>query len=230
MYLTAARWDIYATQFSMRKEMIIMKKLLSLFCALTLALTLGGCAGKSDADPLSDMTLDEILTASLKDVPDLPAYEPTPLTADDFEFFTFVPYQDGYEGLQADALIGATPHSVVLVRVPDDKAEDVAETMRKNADPRKWICVSAEKTVVDRSGGTILLVLSGGETANAILTNFKALYGETPSDEELALPIPEDDAWDMDDIPPAEIVVVDENGNPVDAEPAEDEPIPSKAR
>lgn len=205
-----------------------MKKFLSLLCALALALTLGGCAGKSNADPLSDMTLEEILTASLKDVPDLPAYQPTPLTADDFEFFAFVPYQEGYEGLQADALIGATPHSVVLVRVPADKAEAVAKTMLENADPRKWICVAAEKTVVDRSGGTILLVLSSGETANAILTNFKALYGETPSSEELALPAPEEDAWE--DIPPAEIVVVDENGNPVDAEPAENEPVPSKAR
>lgn len=190
-----------------------MKKTLSLFCAFALLLTLAGCASKSDADPLSDMTLEEILTASLKDVPDLPAYEPTALSADDFEFFSFVPYQEGYEGLQADALIGAIPHSVVLVRVPVDKAAEVAETMRNNADPNKWICVSAEKTVVAQSGGTILLVLSSGETANAILTNFKALYGETPSSEELALPDPQD--GDMD-IPPAEVVVVDENGRPVE--------------
>lgn len=206
-----------------------MKKLFALFCALALVLSLGGCAGKSNADPLSGMTLEEILTASLKDVPDLPAYEPTALTADDFEFFAFVPYQEGYEGLQADALMGATPHSVVLVRVPAGKAGEVEETMRKNADPRKWICVSAEKTVVDRSGGTILLVLSSGETANAILTNFKALYGETPSSEELAIPVPEAGGWDSD-IPPAEVVIVDENGNPVDAGPAEDGPVPSKAR
>lgn len=206
-----------------------MKKLFALFCALALVLSLGGCAGKSNADPLAGMTLEEILTATLKDVPDLPAYEPTPLTADNFEFFAFAPYQEGYEGLQADALMSATPHSVVLVRVPADQAGEVAETMRKNADPRKWICVSAEKTVVDRSGGTILLVLSSGETANALLTNFKALYGETPSSEELALPVPEDDGW-ASDIPPAELVIVDENGKPVASGPAEEEPVPSKAR
>lgn len=206
-----------------------MKKWLTAICALTLliTLTLAGCAKKSEADPLSKMTLEEILTASLKDVPDLPAYEPTPLTADDFEFFSFVPYEEGYEGIQADALIGAVPHSVVLVRVPEEKAAEVAEAMRANADPRKWICVSAEKTVVAQSGGTILLVLSSGETANAILTNFKALYGETPTSEELTIPALEERAQD---IPPAEIVVVDENGHPVETAPAADETTPSKAR
>ena len=33
-----------------------MKKLLSLLCALSLALSLGACAGKGDADPLAKMS------------------------------------------------------------------------------------------------------------------------------------------------------------------------------
>ena len=108
---------------------------------------------------------------------------------------------------------------MVLVRVPVDKAGEVAETMREKADPRKWICVEAEKTVVDRCGGTILLVMSSGETANSILTNFKALYGETPTEDELKIPEPAGDLLGAD-IPPAEVVEVDENGFPVDAAPA----------
>ncbi len=196
-----------------------MKKLLSLLCALSLALSLGACAGKGDADPLAKMSLEDVLAASLKDVPNLPDSNPTALTADDFEFFAFAPYQEGYEGIQADALISAMPHSVVLVRVPADKAGEVAETMREKADPRKWICVEAEKTVVDRCGWTILLVMSNGETANAILTNFKALYGETPTEDELKIPEPAGDLLGAD-IPPAEVVEVDENGFPVDAAPA----------
>lgn len=190
-----------------------MKKLLSLCCSLILVVSLAACAGKENNSALDGMSLDEVLSASLKDVPNLPESNATALTADDFSFYAFVPYQEGYEGIQADALIGATPHSVVLVRVPEEKAGEVEKTMRENADPRKWICVEAEKTVVDRCGGTILLVMSSGETANAILTNFKALYGETPTDEELKLPEPSDNL----DIPPAEVVVVDENGKPVNA-------------
>lgn len=190
-----------------------MKKLVSLFCVLALALSLGACGRKDD--PLASMSLEDILTASLKNVPNLPESEPARLTSENFEFFSFVPYKEGYEGIQADALVGAIPHSVVLVRVPEDEGKTVAENMLQNADPRKWICVEAEKTVVDYHGGTILMVLSSGEIANAILTNFKALYGETPSEEELKIPEPVDDvSWD-ESIPPAEVVVVDENGLPV---------------
>ena len=192
-----------------------MKKLLSFFCALSLALSLGACAGKGDANPVDDMSLEDVLSACLKDVPNLPDYNPTALTADDFAFYAFAPYEEGYEGIQADALVGAMPHSVVLVRVPADRAGEVAETMQEKADPRKWICVEAEKTVVDRCGGTILLVMSSGETANAILTNFKALYGETPSEDELKIPEPVDSQLDLE-FPPAETVVVDENGRPVE--------------
>lgn len=190
-----------------------MKKLVSLFCVLALALSLGACGRKDD--PLASMSLEDILTASLKNVPNLPESEPARLTSENFEFFSFVPYKEGYEGIQADALVGAIPHSVVLVRVPEDEGKTVAENMLQNADPRKWICVEAEKTVVNYHGGTILMVLSSGEIANAILTNFKALYGETPSEEELKIPEPVDDvSWD-ESIPPAEVVVVDENGLPV---------------
>ncbi len=207
-----------------------MKKILALFCALALLAALPAC-GKKSADPLADKSLQEILDASLKDVPDLPDYEPTALDADTFEFFSFVPYKDGYEGLTADALINATPHSVVLVRVPEDEAESVAAAMKQNADPRKWICVEAEKVAVDRCGGTILLVMSSGETANAILTNFKALYGATPTEEELKIPEPAvDPGWE--EIEPAEVVVVDENGNPVATQTpdAPEETVPSKGR
>lgn len=207
-----------------------MKKLIALLCVLTLLAALPACGAKN-ADPLAEKSLQEILDASLKDVPDLPAYEPMALDAETFEFFSFVPYKDGYEGLAADALINATAHSVVLVRVPEEEAESVAEAMRQNADPRKWICVGAEKVAIDRCGGTILLVMSSGETANAILTNFKALYGAKPTEEELKVPEPEVDPA-MEDIPPAELVIVDENGNPVSTQTPEDtdEAAPSLGR
>ncbi len=180
-----------------------MKRLLCLLCALAVLVSLAACGQKTEppapeaeTDPLAAMSLQEVLDASLKDVPDLPDYEPTPLDEETFEFYAFAPWKEGYEGLSADALINATAHSVVLVRVPEDEAESVAKTMRENADPRKWICVEAEKTVVDQSGGTILLVMSAGETANAILRNFKALYGAFPTEEELAIPEPEEPVFE----------------------------------
>ena len=175
-----------------------MKRLFALLCVLALAVSLMACAKNDSAEdtatnPIEDMTLSDILDGILKDVPDLPGYQATELTSENFEFYAFVPYEEGYEGLAADAMIGSIAHSVVLVRVPEDAdAAAVAKDMEDNADPRKWICVEAEATHVRQYGDTILLVMSSAETANAILVNFDALNGvETPS-SDLA-PVPEDE-------------------------------------
>ncbi len=172
-----------------------MKRLCSLLCALALLAALPACGRQDDAaagGAIDEMTLAEVLEASLKDVPDLPKYEAVELTEENFEFFAFLPYEEGFEGLEADALISSTPHSVVLVRVPADRAEDAAAAIEENADPRKWICVEAEKTVVRQYGGTILLVMSSGEIANAILRNFDALAGVETPEADLAIPEPEE--------------------------------------
>ena len=170
-----------------------MKKMLALLLALTLALGMTACGSNSDtgtsgeenAAAVDSMSLEEIMTSILDGVPDLPDYEAVPLTEENFEFFTFLPYADGYEGLEADALIGSIAHSVVLVRVPDDAdAAEAAAEIEANANPRKWICVEAEATHVRQYGDTILLVMSSAETANAILQNFDALNNvETPESD-----------------------------------------------
>lgn len=171
-----------------------MKRLFALLCAAVLLVSLAACSKQDEAPqeeryPAEDMALTDLMNEILDGVPDLPAYEVTDLTEDTFEFFTFLPYAEGYTGVTADALIGSIAHSVVLVRVPEGAdAGQAAEEMRSNADPRKWICVEAEKTVVRQYGDTILLVMSSGETANAILTNFDSLNGVETPEADLALP------------------------------------------
>ena len=181
-----------------------MKRLFALLCALALAVSMVACA-KNDAaeetveNPIEDMTLSDILDGILKDVPDLPGYQATELTSENFEFYTFVPYADGYEGLAADAMIGSIAHSVVLVRVPEDvDAASVAKDIEDNADPRKWICVEAEATHVRQYGDTILLVMSSAATANAILVNFDALNGVETPDSDLA-PVAETEETEITD-------------------------------
>lgn len=179
-----------------------MKRLIALLCVLVMLVSLAACAKKDEtpeepANPIEDMSLADIMDAILDGVQDLPAYEPMELTEENFEFFAFLPYAEGYEGLQADALIGSIAHSVVLVRVPADAdAEQAAADMEANANPRKWICVEAEKTVVRQYGDTILLVMSSGETANTILTNFDALNGMETPEEDLVIPEPEEPVLD----------------------------------
>ena len=161
-----------------------MKKMLALLLALTLALGMTACGSNSDAGTsgeenaaaVDSMSLEEIMTSILDGVPDLPDYEAVPLTEENFEFFTFLPYADGYEGLEADALIGSIAHSVVLVELPPDAdAAQVAADISANANPCKWICVEAESVQTVANGNLVLLVMSTQATADAIVANFNAL-------------------------------------------------------
>ncbi|MCI8525587.1 MAG: hypothetical protein HFF17_06615 [Oscillospiraceae bacterium] len=188
-----------------------MKRLFALLCVLALAVSLAACGKEEENAPaasggyaVEEMDLTEAMEAILKDVPNLPDYEIAELTEENFEFFAFLPYAEGVQGVTADALINAMPHSVVLVRVAGgtEEAEKAEETIRSSADPRKWICVGAEKTVVRRYGDTILLVMSQAETANAILQNFDALNGVETPEADLAIPEREDaDGGQLEPLP-----------------------------
>lgn len=201
-----------------------MKKLFALLCAAALLVSLVACASNQeeapaeDTNPVDDMALSDIMTDILDGAGELPAYEVVELTEENFEFYTFIPYEEGYEAVAADALIGSIAHSVVLVRVPDGTdAAQVAADMEENANPAKWICVEAEATHVRQHGNTILLVMSSVDIANAILKNFDSLNGEATPESDLAEPVeqveipedvvneptatPEDGATPEDDMP-----------------------------
>jgi len=95
------------------------------------------------------MTLQDILTSITKDVADLPDTETTALTKDNFEYYAFTAMPDGVEAIDADALINAVPHSVVLMRAQDaETAKQLAADVEANLNPAKWVCVEAEKTAV----------------------------------------------------------------------------------
>ena len=189
-----------------------MKKLIALLLALTLVFSMAACGSKEETpapdgntantettddtskeeetNPIDEMDLTTVMEDILKDVVNLPMYEITELTEENFEFMTFIPYVDGYEAVSADALIGSIAHSVVLVRVPDGTdAAQVASDIETNANPNKWVCVGAEATHVRQHGNTILLVMSSVDTANAILVNFDSLAGEATPESDLAAPV-----------------------------------------
>ncbi|MBR4080055.1 MAG: hypothetical protein IKK29_07560 [Christensenellaceae bacterium] len=124
----------------------------------------------------AEMSLDEIMAAILDGV-ETPASETMALDAESVQYFAFVPMPEGGEALVSEGMISAIAHSVVLVRTADAAdAEKVAAEIEKNADPRKWVCVEAEKKVVAVHDNTILLVMSNAAAADGIIANFDALY------------------------------------------------------
>jgi len=170
-----------------------MKKIVAIVCVLTLVLTLAACSSKDEAEnpedldpeitepetstnPVEDMELADIMAEMIANVVNLPGVGNVELTSENFASFAFIDYVEGMEGLVSEAMIGSMAHSAVLVRVAEDMdAEAIADEIRDSADPRKWICVEAEKTEVLTNGNLILLVMSSTVSTDQIAENFNAL-------------------------------------------------------
>ena len=80
------------------------------------------------------------------------------------------------EALASESMVGSIAHSVVLVRVDDaSKIAEVAQTIKDNVNPRKWICVEASNVVVKEKGNLVILIMSSEELAPTLEANFDNL-------------------------------------------------------
>lgn len=122
-------------------------------------------------------TLEELINKIYEGVTvELPGTGNTPITADMSEFFLGVTADRYLEAQSGDAMINAVPHSVCLVRAKSvDDVEALKKDIEAKANPNKWICVMADKVIVDSIGDVILLVMSNEETADAVQESFLAL-------------------------------------------------------
>ena len=174
--LPAARpCGAYAKHLNESEVSLKMKRFLILTLVAALALCLAACAsGGAAAEP--EMTLEEQRSAVLKGV-ELPDLRNVEVTDENIGMYFFIEPVEGAETIVSEPIIGSIPHSVGLMRVPEGSdAEAVAANMRENMDPRKWICVEAEKAEVVVHGRTILLVMSTQDAADQIIANFNARY------------------------------------------------------
>ncbi len=158
-----------------------MKKILGFVLLIVMLLSFAAC-GKSAETPAAEkpgdtMELSEVFADIMTDVEDLPEIIDIAISDENFENFLFIPPIEGAEVLASEGQINIVAHSAVLLRVPEGTdAQAVAAEIKENANPRKWICVEAEKTIVKAHGNTVLLVMSFSDTADAIAANFDALW------------------------------------------------------
>ncbi len=121
-------------------------------------------------------SLESIMDSILEGV-ETPKAQTMPVEDELWENFVFVKKPEGAEAVVSEAMINAIAHSVVLVRTADaEEAETLAGEIEKNADPRKWICVEADKVAVSVHDNVILLCMSKTETCDAIVKNFDAIW------------------------------------------------------
>ena len=92
---------------------------------------------------------------------DMPMVGTMELTSENFEYSAFVPYKDTYLAVENMPMMGSTPHSVVIVKTASEaEAAQLAQDMLANANPRKWICVSARSVKSAYKGNMAILVMT----------------------------------------------------------------------
>lgn len=154
-----------------------MKKI-ALIMSFVLAMGIfTACGAKNVPTDNVEGTLSEIMAKLYEGVTaELPAVMDTEITAENSEMFIGVPADSYKEALASDAMINAVAHSVCLVRAESaEAAEKLAKDIEAKADPRKWICVEAEKKLVATKGDLVMLVMSFTDAADELKASFDKL-------------------------------------------------------
>ena len=90
----------------------------------------------------------------------------------------------------SEPMMSSQAYSLVLAKVKDgEDANKIAKEMFDGVNPRKWLCVSAEKIYATSSGDIVFLVMSEEKIAKPVYDKFKEMavnvgdeYTETVSE------------------------------------------------
>ena len=166
-----------------------MKKFISVILMAALALSLFAACGKTDDAPkgadLSGESAEALVNKIYESKMPEFALMTMPVDLADAEM---VAWQTGVsdpallkEAVISESMMGSQAYSMVMVRVNDAaKAEEVAQMMLDNIDPRKWICVAADDIDAAIYGDLVLFVMidsSFGMPAADFIGAFKTIAG-----------------------------------------------------
>lgn len=154
------------------------KKLLTIVLCFIAIFMVTGCGSKNAniEGNLKDL-MDKVYEGFKEE--DLPmALQTNELTEENIEYFIGTKDIKWKEAVVSESMTGSIAHSIVLIRMADDATskdiEDAKKEIKEKADPRKWICVEAEKVYVESKGNLIILIMSD-EKADTFKTNFEKL-------------------------------------------------------
>lgn len=152
-----------------------MLKKIILGCVICVALfSLTGCKEKQ-----VEGTLEEIMTKVYADIPEDERpmmLTNTELTKDNIENYLGTKDIEYKEALASESAVGSIAHSVVLVRMKDGAdIESAKKKIKESVNPRKWVCVEAEKVVVKNKGNLIILIMSSSDYTKKIENSFDNL-------------------------------------------------------
>lgn len=151
-----------------------LKSLLAIIAISATTLLMSGCGVKN-----VEGSLEDIMTKVYGDIPSnqLPMMlSNIEITSENQEYYLGTNDITYKEALASESMVGSIAHSVVLVRTKEGAdVEKIKETIKDKVNPRKWICVEAEKVYVESKGDLIILIMSNKDLADKIKTNFENL-------------------------------------------------------
>lgn len=154
------------------------KKILALTLCFAAIFMITGCGNKNSN---IEGKLEDLMTKLYDGISEekLPmALQNQELTEENIEYFIGTKDIKWKEAIVSESMTGSIAHSVVLIRMEEDATnkdiEDAKKEIKEKADPRKWICVEAEKVYVENKGNLIILIMSD-EKADILKSNFEKL-------------------------------------------------------
>ena len=161
-----------------------MKKFLSLILCAMMVLTLVACGSKDAGNAGGNKEGDTMDLTAMVDklyeginADNMPMVMTQEVPADAFEGVFFIPAVEGATGVMSEPMMSSIAHSVCLMRVAEGTdVEATRAAIEANMNPRKWLCVEAEKSGVIANGNTILLVMCAEANYQTIVDNFNALW------------------------------------------------------
>ena len=79
------------------------------------------------------------------------------------------------EGVVSMPKMSSVAYQCVLLRVDEADVETAKEALKNSADPDKWVCVSAETTLIESRGDVIFFIMSSKDVAYAMNSAFQSL-------------------------------------------------------
>lgn len=162
-----------------------MKKMIALVLVLVMALSLAACGNKAaDKTPLAG-TMEEntLKVMEIAPVEFMGTVLPVDLADADATWY-FTGLSDAAQITDVavyEPMMGSQAFSLVMVRAAEGvDAKEVAQQMKDNIDPRKWICVGADEIMAAGYGDTVMFIMVDsqlGLSAQTYVDAFKTVCG-----------------------------------------------------
>lgn len=151
-------------------------------------------------DEVSSINLEELINNVYSNVPEgtLPNLQTVKVELNDLdivEYETGLKSVENIEEIYKSDMMSSQAYSFIVVKTKNiSDAEKVQTEMVNNIDPRKWICVCAEKIYSISKDNVVALVMSNEEWGKPV---FEAIKKELDGGKELQMTVEEDISSNM---------------------------------